>query len=37
MTAMINALATHPNFPRNVIVFVILAVMAVGYFDGVPA
>lgn len=35
MTAMVNALATHPNFPRNMIVFVILVVMAVGYFDGV--
>lgn len=34
---MIDALASHPNFPRNVIAFVILAVMAVGYFDGVPA
>lgn len=34
---MINVLASHPNFPRNVIAFVILVVMAVGYFDGVPA
>lgn len=37
MTAMVNAVASHPNFPRNVILFVILAVMAVGYLDGVPA
>lgn len=34
---MIDALAASPNFPRNVIAFVILVVMAVGYFDGVPA
>lgn len=34
---MIDALASHPNFPRNVIAFVILAVMAVGYFDRVPS
>lgn len=33
---MIDRLASHPNFPRNVIAFVILAVMAVGYFE-VPA
>lgn len=34
MTAMVNSVASHPNFPRNVILLVILAVMAVGYFDG---
>lgn len=34
---MIDRLASNPNFARNVIAFVILVVMAVGYFDGVPA
>lgn len=34
---MIDRIASNPNFPRNVIVFVILVVMSVGYFDGVPA
>ena len=34
---MINVLASHPNFPRNMILFVILVAMAVGYLDGAPA
>jgi hypothetical protein len=33
---MIDRLVSHPNFARNVISFVILVVMAVGYFE-VPA
>lgn len=33
---MINALASHPNFPRNMIIACALAAALVGYFE-VPA